>query len=309
MNKPNNGYGSNVKITMSVVICIAVSIVFMLIGIFVIDKFTISGADKGIEYWIGKIINCCATFTIMIAVANLCEESRKKRDTNYIQRVDAVNNHYKELMENGESRQLELFIHQINRANKYEAYIKAQRKKYNRTRSEKRRLKLEKRLLATPDDVWSDVKYVRYHRVTYNLLVSGEYEISEESDGFEMQTNKTQLAIKKLARKVLFIFAFGWFAADICYSLAAFTKEMIIPLIVKVVMILISAYSGVSFGYTVMDRRKNVLKNKLRIFSQFRTRIEDKTLVDEKRFDVEIEKDAFVEKLKCKYLNEGDDIC
>lgn len=302
MAKNNGDYSSGLKIGMSAVISLTVAVVFILIGIFVIDKFTISSADNGIEYWMSKMLSGCATFAIMISIANLCEESRKKLDTNYTERVEAVNKHYKEIMEKGESAQLEQFIHQINRANKYEAYIKSQRRKYNRAHGSKRRLKIEQNLLATPDEVWSDVKYVRYHRVTYNLLVAGEYEISEKSDGFEMQTHKSLLAIKKLLVKAGIIIAFGWFAVDIGYSFMDFTKEMIVPLITKIIMILISAYSGISFGYTVMDRRKNVLKNKLRIFSQFRTRIDDKTVFDDKRFDVEIEKDAFVEKLRAKSL-------
>lgn len=296
-------FNTNLKLTMSTVISIIIAIAFMLIGIFVIDEFSFSGADNQPDYWIGKVLNALATFMIMISVSNVCEESRKKRDRNYIERVTGINNHYQELMTNGESAQLEQFLHNINRANKYAAYVKTQRRKYNMARSPKRRLKLEHSLLATPDEVWSDVKYVRYHKVTYNLLVAGEYEISDKEDGFEMQVNKVGLAFKKLLLKVVMIIAFGWFVIDIGYSFAEFKTEMILPLIIKVIMILISAYSGVSFGYTVMDRRKNVLKNKLRIFSQFRTRIQDKNVPDEKRFEVPIERDALVEKLKEKYID------
>ena len=296
-------FNTNLKLTMSTVISIIIAIAFMLIGIFVIDEFSFSGADNQPDYWIGKVLNALATFMIMISVSNVCEESRKKRDRNYIERVTGINNHYQELMTNGESAQLEQFLHNINRANKYATYVKTQRRKYNMARSQKRRLKLEHSLLATPDEVWSDVKYVRYHKVTYNLLVAGVYEISDKEDGFEMQVNKVGLAFKKLLLKVVMIIAFGWFVIDIGYSFAEFKTEMILPLIIKVIMILISAYSGVAFGYTVMDRRKNVLKNKLRIFSQFRTRIQDKNVPDEKRFEVPIERDALVEKLKAKYID------
>lgn len=288
----------NIKLTMSTLLSIIIGIAFMLIGIFVIDEFSISGANNQTDYWVSKIINAAATFMIMISVSNVCEESRKKRDKNYEERVKAVNENYRTIMENGESAQLEQFIQNINRANKYEAYIKAQRRKYNRTRSQKAKKKIENNLLSTPDEVWSDVKYVRYHKVTYNLLVAGDYDINSNQDGYEMQVNKVGLAFKKLLFKMLMIIAFGWFVLDIGYSFAEFTTEMILPLVIKIIMILISAYSGISFGYTVMDRRKNVLKNKLRIFSQFRTRIEDKTVSEDRRFAVEIEKDAFVEKLR-----------
>ncbi len=294
----NKDYGSNIKISMNAVISTAVAIVFMLIGIFAIDRFDVMGADNGAEYWIGKVLNAVATFVIMIAVGNLCEESRKKRDKNYIDRVKAIGQNYQLLMQNGESAQMEQFLHNINRANKYEAYIKSLRRKHSRCRNAEKKLKIEEKLLATPDEVWSDVKRVRYHQVTYNLLIAADYDVSENSSEFEMRTHKPLLALKKLCVKLIALMAFGWFAIDIGYSLLGFTKEMIVPLIVKIIMILLSAYSGVSFGYTVMDRQKSVLKNKLRIFSQFRTRIEDKSLTDDNRFAVEIEKDAFVEKLR-----------
>lgn len=297
----------NIKLTLSTVLSIIIGTAFMLIGIFVIDKFSISSAGSQIAYWVGKIINAAATFMIMISVSNVCEESRKKRDKNYTDRVKAIGTNYQTLMEQGESAQMEQFLQNINRANKYEAYIKAQRRKYNRAQKlkirclrSKRLKKIEHDLLSTPDEVWCDVKFVRYHKVTYNLLVADDYDINSKEDGFEMHVNKVGLACKKLLFKMLMIVAFGWFVLDIGYTFAEFTTAMILPLIVKIIMILISAYSGVSFGYTVMDRRKSVLKNKLRIFSQFRTRIEDTSLTDDNRFVVEIEKDAFVEKLKIK---------
>lgn len=299
----NIDFDTNIKITMNAVISTAVAIVFILIGIFAIDKFDVMGADNGAEYWTGKVLNAVATFVIMIAIGNLCEESRKKRDKDYLDRVRAIESNYHLIMENGEVAQIEEFIAQLNRANKYQAYIKSLRKKYNHCRNAKRRVKIEHRLLATPEEVWSDVKFVRYHKVTYNLLIAADYDVSENNSEYEMRTHKSLLAIKKLCVKMVALMAFGWFAIDIGYSLVGFTKEMIVPLIVKLIMILISAYSGVSFGYTVMDRRKSVLKNKLRIFSQFRTRIEDTSLTDDNRFAVEIEKDAFVEKLKTKYVD------
>nr|DAQ94988.1 MAG TPA: hypothetical protein [Caudoviricetes sp.] len=80
---------------------------------------------------------------------------------------------------------------------------------------------------------------------------------------------------------------------------------MIMPLIFKIVSMLIAVYSGVSFGYSMMERRRSTVKKKLRIFSQFRARIDEPNgKVGDERFVVNIPTDVVVEKVREKVAQE-----
>lgn len=64
-------------------------------------------------------------------------------------------------------------------------------------------------------------------------------------------------------------------------------------------------YSGVSFGYSMMERRRSTVKKKLRIFSQFRARIDEPNgKVGDERFVVNIPTDVVVEKVREKVAQE-----
>lgn len=92
---------------------------------------------------------------------------------------------------------------------------------------------------------------------------------------------------------------------DFAFHFNGFTKDMIMPLIFKIVSMLIAVYSGVSFGYSMMERRRSTVKKKLRIFSQFRARIDEPNgKVGDERFVVNIPTDVVVEKVREKVAQE-----
>ena len=79
---------------------------------------------------------------------------------------------------------------------------------------------------------------------------------------------------------------------------------MILPLVFKSVSLLIAVYSGVSFGYTIMERRRATVKKKLRIFSQFNERVNLTDIDDDKRYSIDIPQDIVVEKLRARVAKE-----
>lgn len=298
---------SGVKITLNSFISLGVVLVMVLIGIFVIDKFSAT-PQSSLEYWMNKIFVGASTFLLMFSMSNITEESRKKRDKDFVERVNALDVHYKTLMENHETVELETFIEQINRANKYKAFIERIKRKLNRTPPKKidKIAKLEKQLLMTPQDVWDDVRKVKYHKVTFNQLVSSETDVSVNDDEYDLQVNKGKYTLKKLGVKALTIVALSAVVIDFSFHFAGFTKDMIMPLVFKVVSMFIAVYSGVSFGYTMMERRRSTVKKKLRIFSQFRARIDDNPgRIDDDRFNVIVPQDVVVEKIRARQLNKA----
>ena len=115
---------SGIKITLNSFISLGVALVVMLIGIFVIDKYNAT-FHNSLEYWMQKVFMGVSTFLLMLSMSNITEESRKKHDKDFIDRVHALDEQYVELMSTNRTVELETFIEQINKRNKYNAYVTA----------------------------------------------------------------------------------------------------------------------------------------------------------------------------------------
>jgi len=296
---------SNIKISINVIIAMIVTIVFLLLQFFVLDDVMAKARD--LAYWIGKIISGLATFTIMISLANTTEESRKKRDKEFNGKLNALDSHYTQVFEHGEIDNLEVFVQNMNIATKYNVYIaKIKRKiklvqKFERGQERKKRVieELEKKLLKTPEQVWEDEK-VRYNKVTVDLLFSGVYDIEKSDRENDLHLHRGKYGVQKLGWKIVSIIAFGFMTADLVYHFNNFTSAMIVPLLIKIITILMAAYSGICFGYFMMDKVKAVLRKKLRILSKFRVRQDAQ--VKEKDLSVQIMVDNYVAKAFQKYM-------
>lgn len=296
---------SNIKISINVIIAMIVTIVFLLLQFFVLDDVMAKARD--LAYWIGKIISGLATFTIMISLANTTEESRKKRDKEFNGKLNALDSHYTQVFEHGEIDNLEVFVQNMNIATKYNVYIaKIKRKiklvqKFERGQKRKKRVieELEKKLLKTPEQVWEDEK-VRYNKVTVDLLFSGVYDIEKSDRENDLHLHRGKYGVQKLGWKIVSIIAFGFMTADLVYHFNNFTSAMIVPLLIKIITILMAAYSGICFGYFMMDKVKAVLRKKLRILSKFRVRQDAQ--VKEKDLSVQIMVDNYVAKAFQKYM-------
>ena len=298
---------SGIKITLNSFISLGVALVVMLIGIFVIDKYNATFRNS-LEYWAQKVFMGVSTFLLMLSMSNITEESRKKHDKDFIDRVHALDEQYVELMSKNRTVELETFIEQINKRNKYNAYVTVIKRKLNHTRvkHQKRIRKLERMLLLSPQEVWDSPIRVKYHKVTFNQLVAGESDVASKDDEYDLLVHKGRYTARKLGFKALSIIAFSAVAFDFAFSFQGFTKEMIVPLVFKLVSLLIAVYSGVSFGYSMMERRRATVKKKLRIFSQFNERVNLTSVSEDRRFEIDIPQDIIVEKVRAKVQQENE---
>lgn len=296
---------SGIKITLNSFISLGVALVVMLIGIFVIDKYNATFRNS-LEYWMQKVFMGVSTFLLMLSMSNITEESRKKHDKDFVDRVHALDEQYVELMSKNRTVELETFIEQINKRNKYTAYVALVKRKLNHTRAknQKRIRKLERMLLLTPQEVWDSPIRVKYHKVTFNQLVAGESDVASKDDEYDLLVHKGKYTARKLGVKAVTIITFSAVAVDFAFHFAGFTKDMILPLVFKSVSLLIAVYSGVSFGYTIMERRRATVKKKLRIFSQFNERVNLTDVSEAKRFEIEIPQDIIVEKIRARVAKE-----
>ena len=91
------------------------------------------------------------------------------------------------------------------------------------------------------------------------------------------------------------------YAPEIIDHFKAFTTADILPLVLRVATILWAIYTGVCFGYLMLDRILVVLKRKIKVFSEFEARTNNQALTDKNRYLVAYELDGQVEKIKAKY--------
>lgn len=294
---------SNIKISINVIIAMLVTVAFLLLQFFVLDDVMAKARD--LTYWLNKAISGLATFTIMISLANTTEESRKKRDREFNDKLKSLDSHYTQVFEHGEIDNLETYVLNVNVAAKYNVYIKNIKAKIKAVqkivRNEKRKKKLtkelEEKLLLTPEEVWENEK-VKFNKITVDQLFSGIYDIEKSDRENDLHLHRGKYGLQKLGWKIVSIVAFGFMTADLVYHFNNFTNAMIVPLLIKIITILLAAYSGICFGYFMMDKVKSVLRKKLRILSKFRVRQDAPGLV--KDLTVEVLVDNYVTKVKAK---------
>ncbi len=304
MTKETRYLASSMKMSLNVIIATVVAAALLLLNFFVIDGIN-AGEVHSVAYWIKKVLTALGTFTIMISIANTTEESRKRKDTAYGERLSALDTQYQELNNRALVERMEFYILQKNIKAKYTAFIKKYKKKIARLRdgeknAEKRKA-YERKLLLSPQDVWSGAYRVKYAKITYSQLVSGATDVSEKEEENDLNTHRGELVAKKMLWKMVALVGFGMYAPEIIDHFNAFSTADILPLVLRVATILWAVYTGVCFGYLMLDRILIVLKRKLKIFSEFNARTDDKALIGDAKYLLSYEKDGQVEKIRAKY--------
>lgn len=289
-------FANGSKVVINLVLALIVAVALIVTSFFVLDGLRLQLADK--SFWLSKGILGVATFVLMISIANITEVVVSAKDRSLNERLFAIDKHYQDVMRGYETDDLDLFLKNINKANKYSAYIGKYKRRLKHARKEETKAAIRQKLLVTPNELWESAERVKYYKVTFNQLVSGAYDVSARESAFDLNVHRAKYGAQKFGWKILTIIAFGGIVGDLIYQSLAFSTAMIVPLIFKIATIVIAIYSGICFGYFIVERTKTVAKAKLRIFSQFRARVNNKELPPETRFDVATEKDIVVEKIK-----------
>ncbi len=288
---------ATMKVVVNIAVVVLVALALMLFNLFVLDDIT-GGMQKDAKYWVIKIITGVATLLLMFSTANITEESLKRRNRDYFARLVSLDDHYQKIMQNGENEQIEQYLQNLNIKAKYLAHIKRFKLLLAHTNSKKRREKYE-HLLMLPQEVWAlERPRVRYNKITWSDLAAGAMSVDENCEDNDLHLHRVRESIKKVVWKALFIVGAGCYIPDFVYHFSEFSTAMIMPLILRFIVILFAVYSGITFGYQMMERLLLVLKRKLKIFSDFRHRTDNGLHDGINRYIVLIEQDKFVEKLK-----------
>lgn len=298
----------SVKISVNIIVVVLIAVALMLFNIFVLDDIS-SGGHRDLQYWVIKIVTAIATLMLMFSTANITEESLKNRNKDYAERIKSLDDHYQNIMKGGENEKIDLYIKNLNVKAKYLAHIKKYKLILAHTKNKKRREKYEALLIMSPEEVWGlERPRVRYNKITWSDLAAGTITAEDGSDDNDLHLHRVRIGAKKVLSKALFVAAAGCYLPDFIYHFNEFTPAMILPLIMRFIVILLAIYSGIVFGYQMFERLLVVLKRKLKIFSEFRTRTDNNSNMDDvTRYAVTIERDKIVEKLKAKHAAENDD--
>lgn len=292
INREHSVYSFS-KSSINYIVSLGIIIVVFAIGFFVMDDYQFHLKD--INFWLQKILLGIASYSLMICTANIVEERLKRKDKDYINRINSIDGHYTILNENYETDELEKYIENLNIKKKYNAFLYKIKKQLARTRRESKRIKLEQKLILTPLEVWQGIEKVKYQKVTYDLLVNGAIDLKDKECDTDLQVNKTKYRLQKFLWKFICIISVGLLFIEPLYHFAELSTEMIMPNIFKLVTVLVSIYSGVCFGYFIMEKINISLKRKCKIFSEFRNRKDNKI-----GYEVKINEDIAVEKVRKK---------
>lgn len=301
MNSDKRQTKTTMKVVVNIVVIVLVALALMLFNIFVLDDIS-AGVQKDVKYWVIKIITGVATLLLMFSTANITEESLKCRSKDYSDRIKCLDDHYQKIMNNGENEQIELFIQNLNVKAKYQAFIKKFKIRLAHVKKPIKKNKYEQLLLLTSQEVWAlERPRVRYNKITWSDLVTGASSVEDNCEDNDLHLHRVREGAKKVIWKAVFIVAAGCYIPDFVYHFSTVSTAMIMPLILRFIVILFAVYSGITFGYQMMERLLLVLKRKLKIFSDFRHRTENKDMRVDLRYEVSIEQDKFVDKLKNKF--------
>lgn len=286
------------KVSTNIIICLLISLGLIITSFFLLKDLKLTLADK--TFWLQKILMGSLTFVLMICISTIVEELKGQKDADLNDKFEKLDAHYQLVLSKGESEDVELFLTNINKSYKYNAYISRLKKKLKYARKPETIERLNKKLLITPEELWESPERVKYHKVSFNQLTSGAFDVSANDDGIDLNVRKGKYGLQKFGWKLLTIVIFGGIVGDLIYEYIDFTKEMIVPLVFKIITILVAIYSGICFGFFIIERTRLITREKLTIFSKFRARADDTTLDKETRYDVVIAKDILVEKLKAQ---------
>lgn len=118
--------GSRITINAAISLCITAALILSSFFIFKGIETHVSGKD----FWIQKSVMAVATFLLMFSIANVTENIMLAKDKDINDRLNALDMHYQTIMANYETADLETYIENLNKANKYKNYIHKWKRDY-----------------------------------------------------------------------------------------------------------------------------------------------------------------------------------
>ena len=194
--------GSRITINAAISLCITAALILSSFFIFKGIETQVSGKD----FWIQKSVMAVATFLLMFSIANVTENIMLAKDKDINDRLNALDTHYQTIMANYETADLETYIENLNKANKYKNYIHKWKKKlrfasrFKKWGTPKRLERINKALTVTAEELWESGQKVKYHKITFSQMVSGANDVSPNDDESDLRSHKARYGAQK----------FGW---------------------------------------------------------------------------------------------------
>lgn len=273
-------------------------VVFICAGLMLTEFFHLDSYKfkiQSLSFWLEKIGLALCTFGIMIGISNSSDEISRSKNPEYVSDITKLKEHYSLLLTEYNADNFKKYIANVNRAEKYLAYIADLDRKILHS-SKKRQIALKRRLLLTPDEVFYGGASVRYNQVSYDQFAGVGLPSNQKHDrGNNYDVPKAKIYAQKLTGKLCLVVGICGFSGDLYYSFQNFNAAMIPTLVIKCGAIIGAIYAGLKTGSQIFERRVLVAKLKLAFYSQFNSRKNSDKLTDENRYVIDIPPNAIVE--------------
>lgn len=296
---PLSGAKSFINIVLSIVILVGVILTsFFLFG-------GISMQHLSLTALMPRIILGILTFAFSICLSNVTEERLKRTDPIIHDRTNKLNLHANDTLEEGRGALLQEYVNNVNKNNKYKAYIYSKKKQYetlgklqNIKFIQKRRDLIKQQLLLSSDDVWVLPKHIKYHKITDTQLLNGSSIISSKECGDDLELHRITEFVKKFLFKMVLLVSGSGVAVDLVYSTITFDQSQILPLLYKIATLIAAGYTGVSMGCYFTSKYRRILRSKLIRYSDFEQRMSSTETDNHIKLRVTPELDPFVESIR-----------
>lgn len=234
-------------------------------------------------YWLLVGINLVLVITIMITVRSMRKQSRLDNSTKINNDLLFVDRARKLIIGNAYSKSLSEHLEEINKENKYQAYIRKTNKKLNfwnnfklisNSKKDKIMRKFEEKLEIPKEEVLK--RFIVYKKITRTGLFSGVDGKIVSVDDFDISAHNGKDIAQMVGLKALLVFLFSAITGTIAVQFVFQGVQALFGTFLKVLSLAIACSSAISQADNFVDYNiSEAMIKRIDILSNFINTIPD----------------------------------
>lgn len=177
-------------------------------------------------YYVVVTVNVVAIISLMITIRNMRKNDLILHNDNILESITAINRARKVIISNRYSDDLQVYLDELNKENKYQTYLNKISKKINKVqfnifltqkKKDKKIIELEQKLATPKEDVLKMV--VKYRKVTIAGLFAGIDGKIAITNRFDTDTHNTRDVLQMTSQKALSIYLLSAISGSIIAGL------------------------------------------------------------------------------------------
>lgn len=263
-----------------------VATIILVLGLSILtDYIKVGGTMDFINewwYWLVVSTNLILIVILMITVRNMRKNKQIAQNDNIINGLNVINNARRVVLNYGYSDRLQDYIEEVNKENKYQAYINKWTKKLNRVlimpmpakRKDKKIREIEEKLKLPKEQVLE--LSVRYKKITQTGLfanVDGKIAVSNR---FDISSHETRDIAEMVGYKALIVYLFAGITGTFAISFFFNGLNALWGTLLKILSMFVGVNSAINQADNfVIYNIEQSLNNRLDIVLKFVSQNED----------------------------------